>query len=92
MCISSVSGRKDIDDLNDLRVANFAVYQSGKGCKAIAEKCKIHSSTVRKIIHKWNTFKTVAVLPRSGRPRDQSTQCSKTLQIHQELHLRFYRL
>ncbi|XP_053577468.1 uncharacterized protein LOC128666737 isoform X3 [Bombina bombina] len=58
--------RKDI--CNDLREAIVAAHQSGKGYKAISKQFKVHHSTVRKIIYKWKTFKTVANLPRSGRP------------------------
>jgi len=31
-------------------------------------KQRVHHSAVRKIIHKWKTFRTVVNLPRSGLP------------------------
>ncbi|MEE6522209.1 hypothetical protein FKM82_020645 [Ascaphus truei] len=80
--------RKDIS--NDLREAIVAAHQSGKGYKAISKQFKVHHSTGRKIIQKWKTFKTVANLPRCGRPSKFSPRSEK-LQKTQELHLRLYR-
>jgi len=53
--------RKDIS--NDFR-AVVAAHQSDKCYTAISKQSEVHYSTVRKIIHKWKTFKTAA----SGRP------------------------
>ena len=39
-----------------------------KGYKGIPKQSGVHHSTVRKIIHKWKTFKTVANLPRKFTP------------------------
>jgi len=47
-----------------LKCAIIAAHQSRKGYKAISKQFEVHPSTVRK----WKTFKTVANLPRSGRP------------------------
>ncbi|MEE6521276.1 hypothetical protein FKM82_019399 [Ascaphus truei] len=58
--------RKNIS--NDLREAIVAAHQSEKGYKAISKQFKVYHSTVRKIIQKWKTFKTIDNLPRSGRP------------------------
>ena len=66
MCVNTMPKSQDIR--NDLREAIVAAHQSGKGYKAISKQFKVHHSTLRKIIHKWETFKTVANLPRSGRP------------------------
>ena len=52
---------------NDLREAIVATDQPRKGYKVISKLLGLHP-TVRKIIHKWKTFKTVANLPKSGRP------------------------
>uniref|UniRef100_A0A3B3SNV6 Sleeping Beauty transposase HTH domain-containing protein n=1 Tax=Paramormyrops kingsleyae TaxID=1676925 RepID=A0A3B3SNV6_9TELE len=54
--------------LIDLREAIVAAHQCVMGCKAISKQFEVYHSTVRKIIHKWKTFKTVANLPRSGHP------------------------
>jgi len=35
---------------------------------AISKQFEVHQYTVRNIIHKWKTFKTVANLPRRGHP------------------------
>ncbi|KAM3912509.1 uncharacterized protein RB166_019314 isoform 2-T2 [Leptodactylus fuscus] len=66
VCVTKMPRRKEIS--NDLREAIVAAHQSGKGYKAISKQFEVHHSTVRKIIHKWKTFKTVGNLPRSGRP------------------------
>jgi len=50
--------RKDLS--NDLRKAIVAANKSGE------ELFRFHCSTMRKIIHNWKTFKTVANLPCSG--------------------------
>uniref|UniRef100_A0A3Q4HHQ0 Uncharacterized protein n=1 Tax=Neolamprologus brichardi TaxID=32507 RepID=A0A3Q4HHQ0_NEOBR len=42
-----------------------AAHQSEKGYKIISNQFKVYHSTVRKIIHKWKTFKTVARLCRT---------------------------
>ena len=39
-----------------------------EGYKVISKDFGVHHSTERKIIHKWKTLKTVANVPRSGRP------------------------
>lgn len=49
-----------------------------------------------KIIHKWETFKTVASLSKSGAksansPQSQTVQSSKEVQKLRELHLKLHR-
>ncbi|XP_011476103.1 uncharacterized protein LOC105354509 isoform X2 [Oryzias latipes] len=51
-----------------IRLRIVEMHQAGKGYKSISKSLDIHLSTVRQIIHKWKRFKTVATLPRSGRP------------------------
>uniref|UniRef100_A0A4W6CXH4 Sleeping Beauty transposase HTH domain-containing protein n=1 Tax=Lates calcarifer TaxID=8187 RepID=A0A4W6CXH4_LATCA len=58
--------RKDIS--NEVREATVAVHQSWRDYQAIFKQFKVHHFTVRQIIHKWKTFKTVVSLVRSGRP------------------------
>ena len=57
--VNTLSSRKDIS--NDLREAIVATDQSGKDYKA---NSKLFG--VRKIIHKWKTFKSVFALSSSG--------------------------
>ncbi|KAK1785346.1 hypothetical protein P4O66_018726 [Electrophorus voltai] len=62
----------------------IAIYQSGKGYKAIYKALGLQQTTLRAIIHKWRKLGTVVNLPRSGRltkitPRAQTwkTFCGK---------------
>lgn len=50
--------------------ATAAANYSGKGYKVIFKKSEYHHSSVRKIIHKWKMFKTVASRSRRGRPSE----------------------
>jgi len=56
--------RRDI--CHDLRETIVASHQSGKGYKAISKLFGVHHCRVRKIIHKWTTFKTAVNIPKSG--------------------------
>ena len=66
MCVNTMPRNKHIR--NDCGEAVVAAYRCGKDYKAISKQFNVHHSTMRKIIHKWKTFKTVASLPRSGGP------------------------
>lgn len=70
MCLNT--RRKDSS--NDLREANVAACQSGKGYNTICKQSKVHYSAVRKIIHESKTFKAVANLPGSGRSSKSTTR------------------
>jgi len=52
-----------------------------KGYKGIPKQSGVHHSTVRKIIHKWQTFKTVAKLFLAKNPRatSQTLQASVSM-------------
>ena len=67
---------------NDLRETGVAAHQSGEGYKTICKHFGVHHSTMRKIIHKWKTFKIVSSLLRSGHhnnftPRPECTPLEK---------------
>uniref|UniRef100_A0A3Q2WVS9 Sleeping Beauty transposase HTH domain-containing protein n=1 Tax=Haplochromis burtoni TaxID=8153 RepID=A0A3Q2WVS9_HAPBU len=47
-----------IREQHDFREATVAAHQTGKGYKVYSTQFEVHHSTVRKIIHKWKTFKT----------------------------------
>ena len=66
MCVNTTPRRKHIS--RDHRESIVAAHQSRKGYKAISKPFNLHRTTLRKIIHKWKTFKIFASLPRSGRP------------------------
>uniref|UniRef100_A0A3B4GK03 Sleeping Beauty transposase HTH domain-containing protein n=1 Tax=Pundamilia nyererei TaxID=303518 RepID=A0A3B4GK03_9CICH len=42
----------------NLRETAVAAHQSGEGYKTISSQPELHHCTVRKIIHKWKTFKS----------------------------------
>jgi len=41
---------------------------AGESYKTIFKEFKVHHSTVREIIHRWKTLKTIDSLPGSGHP------------------------
>ncbi|XP_047213875.1 uncharacterized protein LOC124864964 [Girardinichthys multiradiatus] len=57
------------------------MHNAGMGYKLISKSLEIHHSTVRKIIHKWIRFNTVATLPRSGRPTKKPPNRTQTAQL-----------
>lgn len=50
----------------NLREANVSPAQSQKHYKAISKQFQDHHSIVKKIIHKWKTFNTIASFTMSG--------------------------
>lgn len=62
----------------NLREAHVSPAQSQKHYKAISKQFQDHHSIVKKIIHKWKTFNTIASLTRfadiSANPLKVSTQ------------------
>ena len=62
MRVNTMPRKKHVS--NDLREAIVTTHESGKGYRSFSI---ILSCTVRRIIHKWRTFKTVVNLPRSVR-------------------------
>uniref|UniRef100_A0A3Q4HHB0 HTH psq-type domain-containing protein n=1 Tax=Neolamprologus brichardi TaxID=32507 RepID=A0A3Q4HHB0_NEOBR len=44
--------------------AIVTAHQSRKGYKVISKQFKVHHSTLRKIVHKWKTFKSAVNLPK----------------------------
>lgn len=56
------------------------LHNAGMGYKLISKSLELHHSTVRKIIHKWIRFNTVATLPRSGRPTKKLPSRTRTAQ------------
>lgn len=79
------------DSSNGLKkVVEVAVHQS-RGGKAIYKQSEVHYSTERTIIHKRETFKTAANLPRSGsrsklNPRSDYPMLIETGKKPQKLH------
>ena len=53
--------------------AIVAAHQSGKDYKVISKNIGVHHFTVRKIIYKWTTFKTVAGSELVARSRQGQT-------------------
>ncbi|XP_017274798.1 uncharacterized protein LOC108237695 isoform X2 [Kryptolebias marmoratus] len=51
-----------------IRAQIVELHNAGKSYRKISKDLEIHSSTVKDIIKKWKRFRTVATLPRSGRP------------------------
>lgn len=77
MCFHTMPRRKDIS--NALGEAIISAHGTGKGYKAISHQCKVHHSTVRKIIQKWK------IDAPANSPQGQTVQCSEKLQETQEL-------
>ena len=57
MCVDPMPRRKDIN--KDLREAIVAAHHTGKDNKAVSKQFGVRRSIVRKIIYKWNKFRTV---------------------------------
>ena len=62
VCVNTLPRKEDTS--SDLRGAIIAVRQFRKGYKVISKQCGVHKSTVRKVIHMWETFKADATLLR----------------------------
>ncbi|XP_023205352.1 uncharacterized protein LOC111611721 isoform X1 [Xiphophorus maculatus] len=62
------------------------LHNAGMGYKLISKSLELHHSTVRKIIHKWIRFNTVATLPRSGRPTKKLPSRTRTAQPEEADH------
>lgn len=65
-CVNKMPRRQDIS--SDQRKAIVAAHQSEKSHEVISSKMYSISSTIRKIIHKCKTFRTVSSLLRTGCP------------------------
>ena len=63
----------------DLWARIVELHKAGKGCKSISKSLDVHVSTVRQIIYKWREFKTVATLPRGGRPTKMTAKAQRRL-------------
>uniref|UniRef100_A0A4W6C4Y9 Sleeping Beauty transposase HTH domain-containing protein n=1 Tax=Lates calcarifer TaxID=8187 RepID=A0A4W6C4Y9_LATCA len=60
-----------------------ATHQSGKGYKVISKQFDFQHSTLRKIIHKWKTFKTVANLDIPVNSLQEKNQgCNGPVKVH----------
>lgn len=80
------------DSSNGLKkVLKLLSINLGEGYKAIYKQSEVHYSTERTIIHKRETFKTAANLPRSGsrsklNPRSDYPMLIETGKKPQKLH------
>jgi len=73
---------------NDLREANVAAHQSGKGYKAISKLCAVHHSTERKIIHMFtprsdrSMLRETAKYPRATSQTLQASVSMLKVKVH----------
>lgn len=63
----------------DLRARIVELHKAGRGYKSISKSLDVHVSTVRQIIYKWREFKTVATLPRRGRPAKMTARAQRRM-------------